>query len=191
MPFVRPTQRTTSEESKSSISVLKIVSKVRTRSLHRVNELPHEHLTSTSLSLFLSRSRSSSCKAPGFASNSASGFPLENPRQQQETTAAMAAKGRHSRFPSRKSPPSTLVFTILIMFTFLVLILLALGILSIPGSTSPDSPRAHDLSSIVHDTVDRYACASYYAVWINVDFKWMESVQSCRDYRRLYRRTVV
>ncbi|KAE9466331.1 hypothetical protein C3L33_01742, partial [Rhododendron williamsianum] len=97
----------------------------------------------------------------------------------------MAAKGRHSRFPSRKSSPSTLVFTILIMFTFLVLILLALGILSIPGSTSPDSPRAHDLSSIVHDTVDRYACASYYAVWINVDFKWMESVQSCRDYRRL------
>ncbi|KAI8541094.1 hypothetical protein RHMOL_Rhmol08G0036200 [Rhododendron molle] len=67
----------------------------------------------------------------------------------------MAAKGRHSRFPSRKSSPSTLAFTILIMFTFLGLILLALGILSIPGSTSPDSPRAHDLSSIVHDTVDR------------------------------------
>lgn len=43
------------------------------------------------------------------------------------------------------------------MFSFLVLILLALGILSIPSSgTSPYSRRkAHDLSTIVHDTVDR------------------------------------
>lgn len=40
------------------------------------------------------------------------------------------------------------------MFSFLLLILLALGLLSIP-STSRDSQRAHDLSSIAHNTVDR------------------------------------
>ncbi|XP_057500168.1 probable prolyl 4-hydroxylase 10 [Actinidia eriantha] len=66
----------------------------------------------------------------------------------------MVAKGRHSRFPSRKSSTSTIVFSMLIMFSFLVLILLALGILSIP-STSQDSPKAHDLNSILHETVDR------------------------------------
>ncbi|PSS21412.1 Prolyl 4-hydroxylase [Actinidia chinensis var. chinensis] len=64
----------------------------------------------------------------------------------------MVAKGRHSRFPSRKS--STLVFSMLIIFSFLVLILLGLGILSIP-SASQDSPKAHDLSSILHEKVDR------------------------------------
>ncbi|KAL6993387.1 procollagen-proline 4-dioxygenase [Sarracenia purpurea var. burkii] len=64
------------------------------------------------------------------------------------------AKGRHSRVPSRKSSSYTLVFSILIMFSFVILILLALGILSIPSS-SHDSPKAHDLSSIVHETVDR------------------------------------
>ena len=68
----------------------------------------------------------------------------------------MAAKGRHSRFPSRKSTPrSTLVLALLIMFSFLVLILLALGILSIPSS-SPDSAKANDLASIARNAVDRY-----------------------------------
>uniref|UniRef100_A0A5B7BPA0 procollagen-proline 4-dioxygenase n=1 Tax=Davidia involucrata TaxID=16924 RepID=A0A5B7BPA0_DAVIN len=66
----------------------------------------------------------------------------------------MAVKGRHSRVPSRKSSSSTLVFAMLIMFSFLILILLALGILSIP-SNSDDSPKPNDLSSIVHNTVDR------------------------------------
>lgn len=42
----------------------------------------------------------------------------------------------------------------LIMFTFVILILLALGILSVP-SNSGDSPKANDLSSIVRKTTDR------------------------------------
>ncbi|GLT39298.1 hypothetical protein SLA2020_134960 [Shorea laevis] len=64
------------------------------------------------------------------------------------------AKLRHSRLPSRRSSSSTLVFTMLIMFTFVILILLALGILSIP-SNSGDSTKAHDLSSIVRKAMER------------------------------------
>ncbi|KAL0543452.1 hypothetical protein IC582_018548 [Cucumis melo] len=64
------------------------------------------------------------------------------------------AKHRQSRFPTRKSSSSsTLVFTLLIMFTFVILILLALGILSIPGN-SGGSTKVHDLSSIVRKTSD-------------------------------------
>ncbi|KAE8668918.1 putative prolyl 4-hydroxylase 10 [Hibiscus syriacus] len=48
------------------------------------------------------------------------------------------AKPRHSRVPGRKSSSSTMVLTAQIMFTFLVLILLALGILSIPTRTHYD-----------------------------------------------------
>lgn len=67
----------------------------------------------------------------------------------------MAVKGRHVRGPSRRpTSNSTLIFAMLIMFSFLLLILLALGILSIP-STSRNSPPAKDLSSMVHSTVDR------------------------------------
>ncbi|XP_059643539.1 probable prolyl 4-hydroxylase 10 [Cornus florida] len=65
----------------------------------------------------------------------------------------MPVKGRHSRAPSRKSSSSTFVLAMLIMFSFLVLILLALGILSIPSS-SRKSQKAIDLSSIVHKTLD-------------------------------------
>ncbi|XP_022950101.1 probable prolyl 4-hydroxylase 10 [Cucurbita moschata] len=62
------------------------------------------------------------------------------------------AKHRQSRLPTRKSSSSsTLIFTLLIMFTFVILILLALGILSIPGN-SGGSPKVHDLSSIVRKT---------------------------------------
>ncbi|KAL5557521.1 hypothetical protein UlMin_039757 [Ulmus minor] len=64
------------------------------------------------------------------------------------------AKPRNSRYPSRKSSSSTLVFTLLIMFTFVVLILLALGILSVPSS-SRDTPKAHDLSSIARTSLER------------------------------------
>ncbi|CAN1226418.1 Probable prolyl 4-hydroxylase 10 [Linum perenne] len=63
------------------------------------------------------------------------------------------AKARHSRFPSRKSNSSTMIFTMLLMFTFVILILLALGILSIP-SNSVGSRKAHDLSTIVHNQAD-------------------------------------
>ncbi|CAL1361100.1 unnamed protein product [Linum trigynum] len=66
------------------------------------------------------------------------------------------AKGRYSRFPSRKSKSSTMIFTMLLMFTFAILILLALGILSIP-SNSGDSRRAHDLSTILHNQVNSSA----------------------------------
>jgi len=65
------------------------------------------------------------------------------------------AKPRYSRLPARKSSSSTLVLTMLIMFTFVILILLALGILSIPSSSGGNSPKANDLSSIVHNTMHR------------------------------------
>ncbi|KAJ0753490.1 putative procollagen-proline 4-dioxygenase [Helianthus annuus] len=69
----------------------------------------------------------------------------------------MASKSRLlPRASSRRSSSSTLIFSIMIICSFFVLILLALGILSIP-SNSNDSPKAHDLNSIVHrtTTVDR------------------------------------
>ncbi|XWS29151.1 hypothetical protein CRYUN_Cryun24cG0004000 [Craigia yunnanensis] len=65
------------------------------------------------------------------------------------------AKPRYSRHPARKSSSSTKFLTMLIMFTFMILILLALGILSFPSSNSGNSPKPNDLSSIVHKVVDR------------------------------------
>lgn len=64
------------------------------------------------------------------------------------------AKGRHSRLPARKSS-STMILTVLLMFTFVILILLALGILSIPSNSGDPSRKANDLSTIVHNKVDR------------------------------------
>ncbi|KAJ4714122.1 Prolyl 4-hydroxylase alpha-like protein [Melia azedarach] len=64
------------------------------------------------------------------------------------------AKPRHSRLPPRKSSSSTLILTVLIMFTFVILILLALGILSMPGN-SGDLHKANDLSSIVRRTMEK------------------------------------
>ncbi|XP_055806290.1 probable prolyl 4-hydroxylase 10 [Solanum dulcamara] len=64
----------------------------------------------------------------------------------------MAIKGRHSRIGPRKSSNSTLIFGI--VFSFLVLILLAFRIVSIPSS-SRGSQKAHDLTSIAHNTVQR------------------------------------
>ncbi|XP_075106100.1 putative prolyl 4-hydroxylase 10 [Nicotiana tabacum] len=66
----------------------------------------------------------------------------------------MAVKGRHSRVGPRKSSNSTLIFGGFIMISFVVLILLAFGIFSIPSSTR-GSQKAHDLSSIAHNTVQR------------------------------------
>lgn len=70
------------------------------------------------------------------------------------------AKQRTSRFPGRRaagSPSSTLILTLLLVFSFVVLILLALGILSMPGGSSAggDRRKANDLASIVRNTVDR------------------------------------
>ena len=72
-------------------------------------------------------------------------------------TVKMGSKGRSlPRGSFRKSSSSTLIFSIMIICSFFVLILLALGILSIPNG-SDSSPKAHDLSSIVHrtTTIDR------------------------------------
>nr|AFK45565.1 unknown [Lotus japonicus] len=67
------------------------------------------------------------------------------------------AKPRYSRLPSRKSSSSsTLIFALFLAFTFLLLILFALGILSIPSSSSRDKfPKPNDLTSIAHNTLDR------------------------------------
>ncbi|XVE87488.1 hypothetical protein DITRI_Ditri18aG0121400 [Diplodiscus trichospermus] len=65
------------------------------------------------------------------------------------------AKARHSRLTARKSSSLTMFLTMLIMFTFLILILLALGILSIPSGNSGNSHKPNDLSSIMHNVVDR------------------------------------
>ncbi|XVF59846.1 hypothetical protein PTKIN_Ptkin07bG0308300 [Pterospermum kingtungense] len=70
------------------------------------------------------------------------------------------AKPKNSRHPARKSSlsssSSTMFLTMLIISTFLILILLALGIVSIPSSSSSgNSPKPNDLSSIVHNVVDR------------------------------------
>ncbi|KAF3440785.1 hypothetical protein FNV43_RR19071 [Rhamnella rubrinervis] len=64
------------------------------------------------------------------------------------------AKPRYSRLPSRKTSSSTLVLTLLVMFTFALIILLALGILSVPSS-SGDFAKANDLTSIARNSVDR------------------------------------
>ncbi|KAJ8771164.1 hypothetical protein K2173_023489 [Erythroxylum novogranatense] len=65
-------------------------------------------------------------------------------------------KGRYSRLPPRKTSSSTLIMGMLLMFTFVILILLGLGILSIP-TNSEDSRKANDLSTIIHNQVGRSA----------------------------------
>ncbi|KAK3037127.1 hypothetical protein RJ639_031014 [Escallonia herrerae] len=66
----------------------------------------------------------------------------------------MAVKGRHSRAPSRRTVSSTLIFAMVITFSFLVLIIIALKILSM-SSNAVNAPKANDLTSIVHNTFDR------------------------------------
>lgn len=80
----------------------------------------------------------------------------------------MAMKGRHSRGgPSRKTSSSTLIFSILIIFSFFILILLALGLLSVPSGSS-NSPKPHDLSSIVHNTVHSDGSEGRTDQWVEV-----------------------
>ncbi|CAN4109802.1 unnamed protein product [Withania somnifera] len=66
----------------------------------------------------------------------------------------MAVKGRQSRGLSRKSSNATLIFALFIGLSFLILILLAFGIFSIPF-TSKGSRKVHDLSSIAHNAAGR------------------------------------
>ncbi|KAF5454617.1 hypothetical protein F2P56_024268 [Juglans regia] len=65
-------------------------------------------------------------------------------------------KPRYSRLPPRKSSSSAMALTMLVMLTCVILILLALGILSIPSISGGDSPKtANDLSTIVRNKMDR------------------------------------
>ncbi|KAH1072750.1 hypothetical protein J1N35_025078 [Gossypium stocksii] len=65
------------------------------------------------------------------------------------------AKPRSSRLPPRKSSSSIMFLAMLVIFTFLILILLGLGIFYVPSGDSRNSPKPNDLSSIVHNVVDR------------------------------------
>ncbi|XP_047310600.1 probable prolyl 4-hydroxylase 10 [Impatiens glandulifera] len=64
----------------------------------------------------------------------------------------MAAKGKHSR--GQKWSSSTLIFSMLIISFFVVLVLLAFGILSIP-TNSRGSRKVQDLTSIIHQAAER------------------------------------
>ncbi|KAG2696551.1 hypothetical protein I3843_07G061800 [Carya illinoinensis] len=64
-------------------------------------------------------------------------------------------KPRYPRLAPRKSSSSAMALTMLVTFTCVILILLALGILSIPNISGGDSPKANDLSTIVRNTMDR------------------------------------
>ncbi|TMW94242.1 hypothetical protein EJD97_010538 [Solanum chilense] len=63
----------------------------------------------------------------------------------------MAVKGRHSRLGPRKSSNSTLIFGGIIVLSFFALIILAFRIITFHRG----SQKAHDLTSIAHNTVQR------------------------------------
>ncbi|KAG2694111.1 hypothetical protein I3843_08G121300 [Carya illinoinensis] len=67
----------------------------------------------------------------------------------------MARPKYSSRLQARKASSPAMVLAMLVMFTFVILILLALGILSIPSTSGGDSPKANDLSTIVRNNMDR------------------------------------
>ncbi|KAG6700730.1 hypothetical protein I3842_08G127100 [Carya illinoinensis] len=67
----------------------------------------------------------------------------------------MAKQKYSSRLQARKASSPAMVLAMLVMFTFVILILLALGILSIPSTSGGDSPKANDLSTIVRNNMDR------------------------------------
>ncbi|KAM3238866.1 putative prolyl 4-hydroxylase 10 [Capsicum annuum] len=79
----------------------------------------------------------------------------------------MAVKGRHVRGLSRKSSNSTLIFALFIGLCFMVLILLAFGIFSIPF-TSKGSRKVHDLSSIAHNSAERIDGGGKGDQWVEV-----------------------
>ncbi|KAF8405463.1 hypothetical protein HHK36_010369 [Tetracentron sinense] len=63
------------------------------------------------------------------------------------------AKLRHTRLPGRRSSSFPLVLAVLVL-SIVLLLLLSLGIFSIPINTG-DSPKANDLSSFVRKTEER------------------------------------
>ncbi|KAL9269159.1 putative prolyl 4-hydroxylase 10 [Drosera capensis] len=69
------------------------------------------------------------------------------------------AKGRIShRYPLRKSSPISLIMSILLALFFVALVLLALGFVSLPSSSSGSGESHHsanDLASIAHNSIER------------------------------------
>eukprot|EP00262_Sarcandra_glabra_P008925 TRINITY_DN22876_c0_g1_i1.p1 TRINITY_DN22876_c0_g1~~TRINITY_DN22876_c0_g1_i1.p1 ORF type:complete len:289 (+),score=43.68 TRINITY_DN22876_c0_g1_i1:156-1022(+) len=65
----------------------------------------------------------------------------------------MAKGGRHSRI-SRRSSSFTLVLAMLLIFSLVLLILLAFGIYSLPINTE-DSPKAVDLNAVMRSVTER------------------------------------
>ncbi|OVA15962.1 Oxoglutarate/iron-dependent dioxygenase [Macleaya cordata] len=63
----------------------------------------------------------------------------------------MAKDGRHSRALNRKSSSFTIILAILVMMSFVLLMLLSLGILSLP-ITSQHFPKANDISSLIRSS---------------------------------------
>ncbi|GAB2282885.1 hypothetical protein Dimus_017419 [Dionaea muscipula] len=64
-------------------------------------------------------------------------------------------KGRPYRYTIRKSSSLSIILPMLLMVSFVVLILLAFGMVSLPSSSSSKSHTANDLASIAHNLVDR------------------------------------
>ncbi|XP_019177432.1 PREDICTED: probable prolyl 4-hydroxylase 10 [Ipomoea nil] len=65
------------------------------------------------------------------------------------------AKGKYGRgLPRRTTSSATTAFAVFAILSLVVLMLLAFGILSIPSS-SRGSQKAHDLSTIAHNTLER------------------------------------
>ncbi|XLT05896.1 hypothetical protein HN51_044645 [Arachis hypogaea] len=63
--------------------------------------------------------------------------------------------GRYSRLKPRKSSSLTLLLLLLVVFTFVVLSLLAFGILSIPSLSHSHFPKSNYLISITYNTYNR------------------------------------
>ena len=82
------------------------------------------------------------------------------------------AKGRYTRLHGRKMSTFMLVLSTLFMLSVVLLMLLALGILSLPMS-SDDSPP-NDLSGFRRRIVERYAFRNEFAIsWILICFEVM------------------
>ncbi|KAL8198028.1 hypothetical protein R6Q57_029917 [Mikania cordata] len=80
----------------------------------------------------------------------------------------MASKGRiYPRSSLRKSSPSSLIFSLLITGSIFVLIILSVVILRIPND-SPDPPKAREVNSIVHHTVERKNVDDRADQWVEV-----------------------
>ncbi|KAF8406657.1 hypothetical protein HHK36_008747 [Tetracentron sinense] len=76
------------------------------------------------------------------------------------------AKGRYSRLPSKRSSSFTLVLSMLLMLSIVFLMLLALGMVSLPIDTG-DSPKVNDLSSLERfdGLEDRYGKSTEILSW--------------------------